>query len=139
MRLLFCRSRLPGSYLIRGLTFSAWSHVTLIDGDTAWEATWPAGVRRVPTARVLATHSAWQIAEIQVPRPADALAFLDRQRGRRYDTSALFGLALGRREWDEPDAWFCSELVAAALNAGGAELFRDAWRVTPQMLFLVAR
>lgn len=47
MRVLFCTSKLPGAVLIRAITWSDWSHVALIDGEEAIEATWPA-VRVAP-------------------------------------------------------------------------------------------
>jgi hypothetical protein len=70
--------------------------------------------------------------------------FLDHQLGKPYDTTAVIGLGLSAvmpflgyvaaaiassiglneiahsgRDWREQDSWFCSELIAAALEAGG--------------------
>ena len=135
MTLLFCRSRLPGSYASRALTCSGWSHVALVlDHGVAIEATWPR-VRAVPVEEVVARHSAHAIATLPGSRDTIAVsAFALAQCGKRYDLSALFGL-LAQRDWQTDDAWFCSELVAAAANAGGERLFRSASRVTPQMLW----
>lgn len=44
--------------------------------------------------------------------------FLYAQLGKPYDWRAVFGLGLGRN-WRDPEKWFCSELVAAALEASG--------------------
>jgi hypothetical protein len=41
--------------------------------------------------------------------------FLTDQIGKPYDKRAIMGFIAGR-DWREPDAWFCSELIAAALE-----------------------
>jgi len=41
--------------------------------------------------------------------------FLHEQVGKPYDTTGVVGLAVGR-DWREQDSWFCSELIAAALE-----------------------
>jgi uncharacterized protein YycO len=46
------------------------------------------------------------------------LSFLHNQVGKPYDITAIAGLALDR-DWREDDSWFCSELVAAALEYSG--------------------
>lgn len=45
--------------------------------------------------------------------------FMDAQDGKPYDWKAIAGFAIGQRTWDEPNAWFCSELVMAALKESG--------------------
>jgi hypothetical protein len=59
--------------------------------------------------------------------------------GKPYDLTALFGLLM-RRDWQEEDRWFCSELVGWAFAQGGSPLFRaDALhRITPQNLWMLA-
>lgn len=52
-----------------------------------------------------------------------------------YDLSAIACFAL-HRDWQEQDSWFCSELVAGCLEQGGTKLFKDAYRVTPQHLWM---
>ena len=44
--------------------------------------------------------------------------FLLSQEGKPYDLTGIFGF-VADRNWDEPDSWFCSELVAAALSKCG--------------------
>jgi hypothetical protein len=44
--------------------------------------------------------------------------FLRAQVGKPYDTEAVLGLGVGRN-WRTADSWFCSELIAAALEACG--------------------
>lgn len=45
-------------------------------------------------------------------------AFLNAQTGKPYDFTGVVGLAIGR-DWREDDSWFCSELVARALEVCG--------------------
>lgn len=54
-----------------------------------------------------------------------------------YDWTAIFGMLL-QRNWQEQDSWFCSELVEAALTAGGRQRFRDdVSRITPHQTWAV--
>lgn len=138
MKLVFCNSERIGSRLIRKLTFSKWSHVAIVDGDTVIEAVWPR-VRRVPLAHLLETHRDHEFAEVDVEMESVALSFAGSQIGKRYDWRALFGLITPTRDWERSDQWDCAELVAAAINAGSRRaLFRDKARVTPQMLYLLS-
>lgn len=139
VRLLFSTSRLPGASLIRMVTWSKWSHVTLVDGDVVIEAVWPR-VRVVPLSDVLSRHSRHAFVDVEC---RDGKAIIDAARsqvGKPYDLTALFGLLM-HRDWQEPDRWFCSELVAWAFDKAGSPLFRrDAMhRVTPQHLWMIAK
>lgn len=111
----------------------------MIDGEDAIEATWPA-VRVTPLAEIIAKHSAHCIVEMACQDDAAVLAAVRSQVGKPYDLTALFGL-LTHRDWQEPDAWFCSELVAWAFSQGGSPLFRPEalHRVTPQHLWMIAK
>ena len=44
--------------------------------------------------------------------------FLRTQVGKPYDVKAVFGLGVGRN-WRDANSWFCSELIAAALETCG--------------------
>lgn len=138
MRVLFCTSNLLGAVLIRTVTWSDWSHVALVDGDEAIEATWPA-VMVTPLADVIAKHSAHIIIDLPCLCPEAAIAAARYQVGKPYDLSALFGLLM-HRDWQEDDRWFCSELVAWAFAQGGSPLFRPEAmrRITPQHLWMLS-
>ena len=141
MRLLFCRSHWPGSYAIRALTFSSqWSHVALVSDNRidAVEATFPR-VRANWAPEIVDAHSAHAWATLDVPGEAAAWHFAGEQIGKLYDVGGLIALPFGRRDWQSPGRWFCSELIAAAANAGGRDLFRDFDRVTPEMLWQISR
>lgn len=141
MRLIFARRRTLGSVLIRWFTWSAWSHVavTFDGGHTIIDATLKHGGVRVHGWREFdAEYPERQIVDLQLPDEEAAHRWLLAQRGKPYDWSALVGLVLRSRRWADPRAWFCSELVAAAIAAGGLPLFReDAARITPRDLAVI--
>lgn len=137
--LLFSTSQKIGAVAIRAVTWSKYSHVALLDGDEVIEATWPA-VRVAPLAEVIAAHSAHAIVELPCRDPQAVIAAAASQIGKPYDYTAILGLGL-RRDWQEEDAWFCSELVAWAFQQGGSPLFRPEalYRITPQHLWMIAK
>jgi hypothetical protein len=64
--------------------------------------------------------------------------FLRTQIGKPYDHSAILGFALDR-DWRQPDSWFCSELIAAALEKARYFSFclaAPANKITPADLLL---
>jgi hypothetical protein len=85
--------------------------------------------------------------EAYVSIPADAAmtdafhAFLRAQLGRPYDVDAILAFVLQpKRDWQTPDAWFCSELQAAALAHCGwfeNELATEFNHITPRDLLLI--
>lgn len=139
IQVVFTRSWLPGSWLIRALTGSRWSHCALIVGDEVIEAAMGAGVRRRPLAELIAASSAHSIVDLPVQDAAAVIAAAESQIGQRYDWLGAFGVAL-RRCWHERDAWFCSELVAWSADKAGSPWFRRdrIWRVTPEHLWMLA-
>jgi hypothetical protein len=64
--------------------------------------------------------------------------FLYEQLGKKYDWRAVFGLGMGR-DWRDPEKWFCSELVAAALEECGwlPRLSAVNHHISPRDLLLV--
>jgi uncharacterized protein YycO len=65
--------------------------------------------------------------------------FLREQVGKPYDFKGIAGIALGR-DWQEPDSWFCSELIAAALCHSGVfppRLATEFNFVTPRDVLLI--
>jgi hypothetical protein len=67
-------------------------------------------------------------------------AFLRAQIGKPYDSLAILAFIV-ERDWQAPDAWFCDELMAAALVAAGLLPQKTAIpvsRITVRDLFLLA-
>jgi hypothetical protein len=139
VKVLFCTSNLPGAAIIRAVTWSKWSHVALIDGDEVIEAVWPE-VRVASLDDVIKNHSSHCVVDIPCESTERIISAARSQIGKGYDLTALFGLFV-KREWQEPDKWFCSELVAWAFSEGGTPLFRaeTMHRVTPQNLWMICK
>lgn len=85
------------------------------------------------------------IKEMVVEIPAEPAmvdsfhAFLRSQLGKPYDREAILAF-VARRDWQDPDAWFCSELQAAALSACGwfaSPLATEFNHITPRDLLLI--
>lgn len=77
--------------------------------------------------------------EIDVPNPKAFEDFLFSQRGKAYDWMAIISL-VARRPWQRDKKWFCSELLAAALEKGGTKLFNEKHaRITPRDLYINAK
>lgn len=132
MKLIFARSNTIGSWLIRLLTFSKWSHVAAImPNGLVIEATWPEGVRRISMEALLSSYPHTEVREINISPVG--IDWLERQVGKRYDVTALFTFLNPWRKWRQDDKWFCSELIAQACG-----VFQEASRVSPQMLYLVS-
>lgn len=149
VRLLYGRTlspREPLSYvstpIIRFASWSPWSHQAIVmeDGESVIDATFThGGVRQRLLADVLAASSHWALRTFDVPDPEAAYAFARAQLGKPYDKSGVLGLAL-HRDWQEDDAWWCSEIAEAFLAAGRLVRFLvDANRITPQDSWKVAQ
>jgi len=137
MKLIFARSHRPGSYLIRLFTWSRWSHVGVIDGETVIDTTFKTGVAVTPLAQFLAEHSVTEQFDVAVPDEVAANVWLQMQIGKGYDWTAVIGFVF-RRPWGKSNRWFCSELVESALIAGGRRRFReDLQRITPRHSWMV--
>lgn len=147
VRLLFCRTlspKEPMSYistpLLRLGAWSPWSHVALVmeGGESVIDATFAhGGVQQRRIADVLAASSVHEFRDIECPDPAAAYAFARSQLGKPYDWRGTLGLAL-HRDWQQDDAWWCSELVEACIAAGGRPRFvRYARRLTQQHSYMV--
>lgn len=148
VRVLYCRTlspKEPLSYIstpiIRGFSWSPWSHEAIVmeDGESVIDATFThGGVRQRPLADVLAVSSQYAFREFEVPDAEAGYAFVRAQLGKPYDWTGVLGLAL-HRDWQEDDAWWCSEISEAWLAACGLVRFlADANRVTPQDSWKVA-
>lgn len=138
VRLMFSTTNLPFSWLIRTATWSTWSHVALVDGDSVIEAAAGYGVRELPLSEATARNSHYEMVDLPARNPEAIIAAARSQLGKPYDWTAIWALGL-RRDWQENDAWFCSELVAWAAAAAGEDWFRCSAlrRVVPQHLWML--
>ncbi|WP_197329516.1 YiiX/YebB-like N1pC/P60 family cysteine hydrolase [Ralstonia syzygii] len=138
VQLLFSTTSSPLSWVIRACTWSAWSHVALVDGDQVIESIPGHGVRRVLLTEALRDTSHHELVSLPGRAAMQVLAAAASQIGLPYDYSAVLGIGL-HRDWQEEDAWFCSELIAWAFQQAGVPLFRADCirRVTPQHLYML--
>lgn len=138
IRLLFSASRHPMSAVIQAFTWSSWSHVALVAGPCVIEAV-TSGVRKVSVLDAMGRAKRAAVVELPCREPRAVIAAAESQLGKPYDFTAIVGLGL-RRDWQEDDRWFCSELVAWAFQKAGEPLFRAEVmrRVTPQHLWMLA-
>lgn len=135
MRLIFVDRGTPACYAIRAMTASRWPHVAVEVDGWVYEARAATGVQRVGI--VQAAQDAIDIGFAEV-RCNDRLAraFLEAQVGKPYDWTAIWTW-YGSRDWQEPDAWFCFELAAAAAAFAGRPLVSTGLaRVTGRHLWL---
>lgn len=136
---IYSRDHSLGSVLVRaGSWWAQWGHCGLVTPQgTVIEARAMNGVGEASLHNVQARSSKFTIVEVDCPDPAAAIAFARQQLGKPYDWGGIFGM-VAREPWARDDRWFCSELVEAALAAGGRRRFRlDVTRVTPSMSFHV--
>jgi len=98
----------------------------------------PAGVQ-VRDPAYLGDEATLRISLVTDKAMEDAYyAFLQAQIGKPYDEGGILAFISGR-DWRTPDSWFCSELVAAALEQVGYFRFPLATptnKMTPPDLIL---
>jgi uncharacterized protein YycO len=138
--LQFVTQKSLGSSLIRWGTHSDFSHVdvVLFDGRLlgARNDTAVPGVCIRPANYAPFTRRQTVIVPTQEDRAF--YSFLVDQLGKPYDWKAIVGFAVDRN-WRDPDSWFCSELVAAALEAAKiVKVQTPANRISPNDVFLLA-
>lgn len=99
----------------------------------------PAGVWERPPGYLPFSHRVMVSVPIVIAGQATAFwRFLRAQRGKLYDTTAVWAFLVAR-DWREEDSWMCSELVAAAAQEAGIfppHLFVAANKITPAALGL---
>ena len=115
----------------------AWSHVDFVLPEGYLGSQAPDGVRLRPYN--YCTPSAALHCYVDLPDAAGnaILNWARAQIGKPYDYYSLLGIVM-RRDWQRPDAWFCSEYVAAAFLKGNWPLLRtnQVSRISPPTLSL---
>ena len=126
MRILCYRGVGLISRAIRFQTRSLYSHVAIeLQEHEIYEAWHVGGVRQLRYA--IDGHDKSTVIDIYRVDPAincdidKVRAFLQSQIGKKYDFKSVARF-LTRRKVRADDKWFCSELVLAAIQAGGGEL-----------------
>lgn len=137
-RLLFSTNYMPASVGIRVATWSRFSHVDFIvpkTGTVIGALALKGGVTEYLLKDRLSESTHWAIYEYD----ADAdrvLAHLRTQVGKPYDWLACVGIFM-HRDWQQSDAWECSELQGWAAQKSGCPLVNPQLRlnrVSPETL-----
>jgi uncharacterized protein YycO len=143
IRLRFVTCNDPISAGIRAAEYGFWaSHAEAVMPDgTLLGAHYDGGVQARAADYDHGKFSQDLIVQLPAaPEMADAFhSFLRSQLGKPYDVQAILAFVT-RRNWQEAEAWFCSELQAAALVACGwfsAPLATEFNHITPRDLLLI--
>ena len=139
IRLQFSTENLLSSELIRTYDHGWCSHVDAVLPDgTLLGSRVSGGVQiRQPG---YAKFSKTELVNLPTTDPIEEqfYVFLKGQVGKPYDSSAIEAFVFDR-SWRKPDSWFCSELIAAALEDSRFfphKLSTPANRITPADLLL---
>lgn len=140
VQIFYSRSNDIVSNLIRLFTWSEYSHVGFVlpGGNLILDTMFSTGgveIRSMAELKAQATD----VFIITYPHLSEkALDIARTQVGKPYDWTAICGIPF-RRNWQEDDSWFCSELVAWSCEQAGTPMVNQkAWRVTPQDLLEAA-
>ena len=125
LTIAYTGSRDPLSEVARLATGNAkWSHCGIVVGDFVVEARMWFGVVGTPFADWKSRCPHYELATVECPDPKAAEDFAWAQLGKPYDYLGAFSVPF-RTHWQDPERWYCSELVEAALIAGGRQRWRD--------------
>ncbi len=122
------------SFLIRWFTHSDYSHVDFVLADGRL-----LGARSGGGVQIRAANYARFTHTLRVTIPTgqetahDVYAYAHEQIGKPYDMKAIFGFMF-YQHWEDEDAWFCSNLVAAAFKKAGLPILNpeaSVKRITP--------
>jgi uncharacterized protein YycO len=134
IKILFSTQKDPVSWLIRFFTWNTYSHVDVVFRDHVIGATAQEGVRVTTLREMKRKSSKWAIYEMECPKHH---AFRDRivsQIEKPYDFLGILGFFV-RRNWQQENRWFCSELVAWASSLVGSPILTGHHhRITPGAL-----
>jgi hypothetical protein len=147
IHLVYSNSKLPLSPLIRWRTGSEFSHVGIIlendDNEinelsiVSHSALSCKGVRFTTLKTFLSHAIEYRITQLEqevTQEQFDMLLYLCRKyEGLKYDLKGAVGLGVGE-DWQEDDAFWCSEWVAFLLNMIGVKLayLDDVHRIAPK-------
>lgn len=141
IRIVFSRSVSVFSYGVRFMTWSSFSHCGILTKEnTIVESAFTlGGVVETSFTSFIERVKYYEIVELDCVDADAIIAAARSQIGKPYDWTGLIGIAVRKRNWQEDDSWFCSELIAWAFDQGGTPLFNtdDIHRITPQNLYML--
>lgn len=139
MYLVLCTAPNPGAWLLRFVMWSRWSHSAILDEDdqdgVVYDSTLLGGGVRATSMVDFLDHypkNELRLIAVDPDRIDEARAWLAAQIGKRYDWTALLSWIV-RRNWQDEDSWFCSELTEAFIDLFSTPRFRESVsRITPK-------
>jgi len=124
------------AWFIRFWTWSRYSHVEIIIKDK-WISANPKDGIDIHDLRPL--QDDWMYIPIAVDESkyGDVFDFLEQQKDHRYDWCGIFCSQFFGIRKENPDRWFCSELVTRVLQIFEVEdvIFREACTLSPGDLY----
>lgn len=127
---------------IQFFTWGYWNHVELYT-KTGYLGAQPQGGYRIRAYNYMSFEKEmFRGIELGPEKEAEFWKWQYAQIGKPYDMTAIFGL-VARRDWQEDDQWFCSEVVAAGFEAINEPLLNDYgkeyYKITPRDVALSTR
>lgn len=120
--------------VVQVFTWSKYSHVDVLTEQNTTLSAYPdGGVDERPYVP-LASNVLCKI-ETTPEQLAQIHKYMRDRIGKPYDWGGVFGVFFKQTRWQDHDKWFCSELIAAALQSAGIQLFKKPdFRVVPKHL-----
>ena len=126
---VFASNNQPASLIIKLFTLSHWSHVAILDDEGyIYDSTLISGVRRIHFDEWKEHYRELDFTIFPVKDRSKVFEWLSTQVGKGYDALGIFSFIL-RKNYEDKDKYFCSELVAKALG-----ITYKPWRLSPQFL-----
>jgi uncharacterized protein YycO len=118
--------------------WSRWSHSAIYDEETAMvhdTTLWGGGCKTTPANEFFSKYTEYEFRDIDIApeRLPEARAWLIAQNGKKYDWTALLYFVFPFRDWQEDDAWFCSEECETFISTFSKPRFRESMsHITPK-------
>lgn len=127
LNVIYCRDPGLGTVAIRAASWwQPWGHCAVIDGDIVIESLALRGGVVISTLKeVIARSTVHEIVQIECPDPEKGLNWARTTVGLPYDWSGIFAIPFRERNWQNPNKWYCSELVEQTIVMSGRIRFRD--------------
>ena len=131
-----------GSAFLRWYTHCPYSHCEMLFEDEQGApyiiGARVAGVKKFSTLSVPNRSTILEM-EVTDEQYEKFHAFVHGKVGASYDWRAYLGFLFNKKT-EGPNRWFCSELIAAAFNHAGIEMFHNTgtWYITPRDIYISA-
>lgn len=136
--------RIIGSKLIQWFGRGWASHVDAViqqNGETILIGTLPfKGVHKRSLIKDVYIKKQTIILSCTLEQEEKFNTFINAQVGKPYDWRSIISFVIPWRNWREDDSWFCSEIIAAGLEASGYlkyPLSISNSKITPQDLLMI--